>query len=349
MAENTGSSIQNPDLTTSNSFPIRSGYQGAVVYETSEGDFLIRTTSCTMVGSQEITAVDDIDGSIDKTRYYLQPFRATGAVDFHVDQSNSVDTIDLFNIMFRDAVKRQADGRLWTRGKNHSLLVRYYPGLVYRFIDVAINKMTLSLDTKTPLKVSVDMMARGRSRPDDTQTDLGTVGYAAPVRVITFNDVSIGVESDTSELATNTREITKLNAVEGFSLVIDNQLEEVFTVSGDLTPYDLVAKKRNITGSINFYGRSDELADFAEAHELYPRSSVTLAFIVRIGNSTVTLFRLTGVIFKLDNLQITNNVLKSTMNFIALGNQNFGYEGISGLGTASNEGFNEADGHPYPF
>lgn len=348
--------------------PVFSGFSGFVVYESniqgSISKYLIRAESCSLKGSQEVTPIEDIDGSVDMTRYRLQPFRAEGDIKFPLDAAPGNMGYEAFARLYSDAVERSKDGRLKTREVpgSRNVLIRYNSELSYRFLDVAVNKMTLECSAENPLNISASLVARGREGPfngtaaqvgnglDEVAPSSGRTN-AAPVRVVTYNDVSIDVESaplSGGGIVVNTPpSITRLPLIRSFSVTIDNKVQAVHTLSGTLAAYDLVAAKRSITGQIAFYGRNRDIADYALFNEIGQTSRCNLSFNVRFGNVTKTLFKLRGVVFKLEQMDIRNQTLESTMDFMAFGDQEFNYEAISALETP-NQSANGSQ-HPYPF
>lgn len=352
-------------LADPTAYPAYAGYSGFVTYEANENgnisQYLLRANSCTLKGTQNIDTVADIDGSIDSTRYALKPFEVNGDISFNLDSApNSVGYLG-FQQIYKDTVQRMADGRLKIRQTpgSRNMLVRYTSDVSYRYLDIVPSKMTISCNANDSLKVDVTFMGRGREGPFNGTTANVGEGLAAtyqgktnvaPVRVVTYNDVSIDIEPSTvSGVVVNTlgSKIVRLPLVKGFTCTVDNQVEAVHTLSGTLAAYDLVAKKRQITGRIDFLGRNRDIADYALYNEIGQTSRANLLFNVRFGNVTKTLFKLCGVVFKIESMDLTNDVLNSSMDFMALGDQQFNYEAISAFETPSQS----ANGtqHPYPF
>lgn len=348
--------------------PVFSGFSGFIVYESNINGgiskYLIRAQSCSLKGTQNIQSIPDIDGSVDLTRYRLEPFEARGNIVFPLDSAPGSMGYEAFARLYSDTVERSKDGRLKTREVpgSRNVLIRYNSDLSYRFLDVAVNKMTLACNAREPLNITAELVARGREGPfngnssqvgnglDEVAPSSGR-SNAAPVRVVTYNDVSIDIESSPLSgggIVVNTPpSITRLPLIRSFTVNIDNKVEAVHTLSGTLAAYDLVAAKRTISGNINFYGRNRDIADYALLNEVGQTSRCNLSFNVRFGNVTKTLFKLRGVVFKLEQMDIRNETLESTMEFMAFGDQQFNYEAISALenpGSSAN-----GNRHPYPF
>jgi hypothetical protein len=345
--------------------PAYAGYSGFVTYEANIGGalnkYLIRADSCTLKGTQNIDTIRDIDGSIDATRYALKPFELNGEISFKLDSAPDSVGYQAFSRIYKDTVERSADGRLKIREVPgcRNMLVRYNGEVSYRYLDLVPSRMVITCNAGDTLNVQVAFMGRGREGPfDGTSAIMGdglgsSVGgkvNVAPVRVVTYNDVTIDIEQSpisTGVVVNTPPNISRLPLVKSFSVTIDNQVEAVHTLSGTLAAYDLVAKKRMITGRIDFLGRNRDIADYAMYNEIGQTSRANLLFNVRFGNVTKTLFKLRGVVFKLESMDLTNDVLNSSMDFMALGDQAFNYEAISALETPGTNA-NGAQ-HPYPF
>ncbi|MDP6771378.1 MAG: phage tail tube protein, partial [Anaerolineales bacterium] len=253
-------------------------------YEILGVPYMIRAESCDVIVKQDIQTIGDVDGSIDYTRYMLQPFDVSGSLSFPLDQSQAADSFAVFEKLYNDAVlRRSEDGNL--RSKNEGgrrLHVRYYPGFSYTYLDILINSFQLSVSQGDVLKATVNMMGRGRipMDPSDAPT-LDATSDLAPVRAIQFNDVEVVIVPD-GDIGGISEEIST-EIVRSFEVTINNNCEHVYTLSSSLTPYDIIAKKREITGSVTFAGRQDDLAVWAAEHEARAQSAVDLVFRVKFG------------------------------------------------------------------
>ena len=349
------SSMSDPTM-----YPAYAGYSGFVVYKatgTATGNYLLRADRCSLKGTQEIDSIKDIDGSIDSTRYALKPFSVSGDISFNLDSSPDSAGYLAFERIYQDVVLRSRDGRLLIREQPgcRNMLVRYGGDVAYEYLDIVPNKMDIECSANEALRITTSFIGRGRRGPfTGTSAEMGSGlsdasggTNSAPIRVVTYNDISISIVQSSGNGVNTIMGVDVLPLVKSFTMSIDNQVEAVHTLSGTLAAYDLIAKKRQISGSITFLGRNKDVADYAMNHEIYSSSKVGLKIKVRFGNTTRTLLTLRGVIFKIESMDLTNDVLNSTMSFIALGDQSIGYEAITGLN--SDAGANSGAGHPYPF
>jgi hypothetical protein len=328
-----GKSLNNPP---NNVIPVRAGFSGAVAYDVQGVPYMIRAESCDVIVKQDIQPVGDVDGAIDHTRYTLQPFDISGSLSFALDQSQAADSFAVFEKMYNDAVLRRADGNLQSRSEDRRLHVRYYPGFSYTYLDMAINSFKLSVSQGDVLKATVNMMGRGRIPMDPSDAPaLDETSDLSPVRAIQFNDVEIAIIPDPDIGGIN--ETITSTIVRSFEVTINNNCEHVYTLSSSLTPYDIIAKKREITGSVTFAGRQDDLAVWAAEHEARAQSAVDLVFRVKFGPATtVDLFKLKGVVAQIESTAITNDLVETSMNFRAFGHQSFNFEAISGFNDTNN-------------
>jgi len=326
-------SLDNPVINDAN--PVHAGFTGAVMYDTGVNTYLIRAKDCNVNAKQEINALDDVDGAIDKTRYTLMPYMIDGSLSFALDQSQDADSFAVFEQLFNDAVVRNAHGNMGATDR--MLHVRYYPGAAYKYQHMVIDTFTLEVTQSSELTASVTMKGRGRQdisgggpHPNfDSGQDL------APVRAIMFNDVFITIKPNSLGGGANVNTIDEnitSEVIRSFKLDVANNTEFIYTLSSSLNPYDIIAKKRDITGSMTFAGRQKQLAEWVVAHEGNAQSAVDIDFAVRFSDASpaLTLFTLKGVVFQIEEISITNDLVETTMNYRAYGDQGFNYEAISG-------------------
>tara|TARA_Y100000034_G_scaffold136854_1_gene216408 strand:+ start:270 stop:1301 length:1032 start_codon:yes stop_codon:yes gene_type:complete len=337
--------LDNPN-PLSDIYPLHSGFTGAVMYDTGD-TFLIRAKDCNVSAKQEINAIDDVDGSIDKTRYTLAPFVIDGSFSFALDQSQTADSFAVFEQIFNDAVLRDGHGNM--AAADRKLHVRYYSGVAFTYSHLVIDTLTLEVSQSSELTASATVKGRGRQPlTSGDQPNLDSSSDLAPVRAIMFNDVFITLSPTSVPGAHTIGAAVTSEVVRSFKMDIANNTELIYTLSSSLNPFDIIAKKRDITGSVTFAGRNSELADWAVSHEDSAQSAVDLEFAVRFSaeQPAIALFKLRGVVFQMEELSITNDLVETTMNFRAYGDQGFGYEAITGWQVDTNA---NADTTGFPF
>tara|TARA_Y100000034_G_C6896101_1_gene413157 strand:- start:735 stop:1772 length:1038 start_codon:yes stop_codon:yes gene_type:complete len=340
-------SLQDPPIN--NAFPAHAGFSGAVMYSAAGSNYLIRAKDCSVNAKQEINAIDDIDGAIDKTRYTLSPYQIEGSLSFALDQSQTADSFAVFEQLFKDAVERDSHGNMLSKSTDRSLHVRYYPGASYTYLHVLIDQLSLEVSEGSELTASATVKGRGRTDVAQAVPNLDSGQDLAPVRAIMFNDISVTFSPSTISGANTIDSSFTSTVVQSFKLDIANNTDFVYTLASSLSPYDIIAKKRDITGSITFLGKNDQLAPFATMHEHSAQSAVDMTFSIKFSADAppVDLFQLKGVVFQIEEISVSNDLITSTMNYRAYGEQGFGYEAISGFGEdGSGSPANSAN---YPF
>jgi hypothetical protein len=337
-------SFENP--IDNQTYKVRAGFPGIVALDNG----LIRATSCNIKGEQPIEAVEDIDGSIDRTRYKMGQFKASGDVEFSLDKGaalggSSGGNLEIFGKIWRACTRRTPDGRFATA---HDILVHYHQGFTYAYDNMVVDKVSLNISNNDVLKCTASFRGRGRREASvsDVLPNLASAGAEAPLRVIAYNDVQIAI-TNINQGNVNANEF---KLIKSFDMNVDNQSEEVYVIAGQLAPYDILPKKRQISGSVTFFGRPETLAAQAKNREddlgvNIPH--VNMALQARIGQNFLTIVELKGVVFSLDSTTLQNGIIETTMQFQALGTDDERFLAVSDFGGASyNPG---AGGQPHPF
>lgn len=330
-------SFENP-IDNSN-FPVRAGFPGMVAINGA----ILRATSCSIKGEQSIEPVEDIDGSIDMTRYKMGNFKASGDVTFTLDKAVTGGNLDTFTQLWSAAGRRTADGKF---AETVDVVVHYHSGFTFAYDDMIVDRISLKISANGTLDCTASFRGRGRrTAPEDALPNLDTANAESPLRVISYNDVIIGVENINGD-GVNPNEF---NLVESFDVTIDNQSEEVYVIAGQLAPYDILPKKRKVTGSITFFGRPSTLADQAKNREDDQGINiphVNLLLKAKIGPTAETLVKFFGCIFQLDSTELTNGIIKTPMQFVSLGTDAGRYLAISDYG--GGEWSSSEQPHPFP-
>jgi len=329
-------SFENP--IDNQNLPVRAGFPGVVAINGA----ILRATSCSIKGEQSIEPVEDIDGSIDMTRYKMGNFKASGDVKFTLDKAENGGNLDTFAQLWRAAGRRTADGKF---AETVDVVVHYHSGFTFVYDDMVVDKISLSIAANGTLDCTASFRGRGR-RPAtaaDNLPNLDTASAESPLRVITYNDVTIGVEGVNGNI-----DPKEFNLIEQLDVSIDNNSEEVYVIAGQLAPYDILPKKRRVSGSVRFFGRPQTLADQAKNREDDPGQNiphVNILLNAKIGATPKTLVKFFGCIFQLDSTELTNGIIKTPMNFVSLGTDAGRYLAISDYGGG---GWSSAD-QPHPF
>jgi hypothetical protein len=333
-------------------YKVRAGFPGIVALDND----LIRAQSCNIKGEQPIEAVEDIDGSIDRTRYKMGQFKAGGDIAFTLDKGVALlstgdpdltapgGNLSVFGKLWKACTRRSAEGKF---AEFHDILVHYHSGFTYAYDNMVVDKISLKIENNGTLDCTASFKGRGRrdAGPGDALPSLQTSSAESPLRVIAYNDVQIAIENvNGSNISSN-----EFKLVKSFDLTVDNQAEEVYVIAGQLAPYDILPKKRIINGSVTFFGRPTELA--TQAKEREDNLGVDIPYVnlllqARIGSNFFTIVKLFGVIFQLDSTTLENGVLTTQMQFQALGVDDGRYLAISDFGGSEYSAASQP--HPFP-
>jgi hypothetical protein len=315
---------------------------------------VLRVTNSTLNLRQEVTLPDVIDGRIDKTVYQLGPKIVEGDLTMplvaDVDPAsvtslsgcvNASDIISatsagLMDTLWCWAGSRSAAGRMMY--DQASLDVRYANHASFRYDRAMANRLSLEVTESQPVNVTVGIIGRSRNRYETPEVDPPLSDMLAPARVLTWNDFSVDgfrgcTGADTA--------LFYSNQVRQFSFDITNNVERYYTLNGDLMPADINARKREITGTMRLMGMNHELSRLAEGNQDRFTEKNWINMALYIGNSTydynsatfkprsgtpVWLKKITSVVFKVEELSMTNELFETTVNWQALANDQSNYE-----------------------
>lgn len=317
---------------------------------------LLRVTSADINLSQEITMPDVIDGRIDRTVYQLGPKLVEGSVSLPVIAD--VDPTDFDGCPTVQDIRAggQASTLLdhiwcWTtsRGPQGRLLysdaefdIRYANHAAYRFDRCMVNTLSMTVTQGDVINFDINVIGRNRTKisEDPTQDDPSTSPFLSPARVLTWNDATVNGVGGCGE-----GPLFYSNQVREFSFEINNNADRYYTLNGILFPVDINVSKREITGSMTLLGLADRLRNRAETNQdrFTQKDEVRMQLFIgeeilggrdwtndgdpTIGNP-IWFNKFTGVIFQIEEVAMTNEVLESTVNWIALGNDQTNFEAL---------------------
>ena len=209
----------------------------------------------------------------------------------------------------------------------------------------------------------IDVIGAARNRADEPAesdpTGMSISDFLSPARVMTWNDVTI---SGVGGCGSGQEELNRLFGsaqVREFSFEINNNAERYYSLSGRLFPIDINVSKREITGSLTLLGLQDRLSERAEAQQdnFTRKDEIRMMMFIGdeavsgTGNNAVGVSRdwfaltdtpstmnnaqpffwkkFTGVIFRIEEMSMTNELYETTVNWLALGNDQEGYLAIT--------------------
>ena len=314
------------------------GFTGIASYGTNADSTTLRVETCTVKATQGIEGVNDIDGTVSNGRFLLQPLKIEGDIGFKFDifSTGAGDGGAGYTVakqMLNDAYRRdQNTGNLAARADQKQLKVRYHDTYGYTYGGILINTLRISCTAGQAVEFSAGL--KGISRTRFEHDDLSSFGNGtttrlpSPVRVATYNDLTLALEDNDSDPSTAGSALDSSHYfVREFSISIDNQLEDIYTLGGQLRAYDIVAKKRKVTGSFKILSNAASgvaaLKQYIEEHETRAISRLKLTLNINKGAGVSERFLvLPAVVPSLEDISLTNNVSELTFNFEAFGHDN---------------------------
>ncbi len=263
----------------------------------------------------------------------------------------------LLNNIWCWATARGNQGRLLF--DDTTLDIRYANHAAFTFDGAVVNTLGLSVAQQDAVSFDINVIGRTRTASNDPAGIVSGTGtplisrFLSPARVLTWNDVTInGVGSceragDDLFFSVQVRE---------FNLEINNNADRFYSFNGSLFPIDVNVGKREITGSLVLMGLQDRLRVLAEDNAEQFTSKHEIRFAFYIGNSTevpgiqgveftrrdwvaadgtaapanaIFAKRLTGIVFRIEEMSMTNDLFETTVNFLALGNDQEGFEALA--------------------
>lgn len=328
------------------------GYVGSVTFgnvaipgvSIPGGKVTVRATSCDVKASQDITYPEVIDGRMDRTLYQLGPRVAQGNISFPLIHEGAAvfaggtvtcgQTVPFGQLFWRLASERDQYGRLMNDSMD--LRVRYTDNTAYRFPNCIVNQMTISVTQSEPVNFSADVIA-GSNSSSDVRIDDNTIGsandlqYLSPARIVTWNDFVMQVYGDAGSSL-----VIRGEEIRSFEVTLNNNAERYYTLNGKLAPQDVVARKRTIEGNFKLMGRNTGLSTLAYTNQDRFTSTAGIAFGYKLGGETAAPYWATGlhgVVFQMEEIALTNDLVETTVNYSALGDCEANYEATQKGGT----------------
>lgn len=300
-------------------------------------EIVVRALSCDIRAKQEITSPDVVDGRIDPTLYQIGPRMVDGNCEFPLvhegvslssnkpcNDSTSCDS-NLANRLWTIASARDQVGRLINQ---FNVDVRYTDNTAYRYPNCIINTMSLNVTQADIVKMSFGVIG-GANATDTVREPLVSERdptFLAPARVVTWNDFRINLFIDEETM------IIPGSYLRSFQVTLDNHADRFYTLNGRLTPQDITAKKRSIEGAISLMGFSaKQFHDFIYNNQSRFTSQSKIAFGYTLGSAIVPYWAtaLWGVVFQIEEVAISNDIIETKVPFRALGDCENNYEAVS--------------------
>lgn len=309
------------------------GYVGSVTFlGTTGGNIRVRATSADIRASQDITYPDVVDGKIDRTLYQLGPRLVGGNVAFPLVHEgiqniapgrscNQITNKTIGSALWEMAVRRDSFGRLINQ---FDAQVRYTDDTAFLYPACIVNSMTLSVAQSDMVDISMDVLG-GANSDDNVRQQSPNIEpeFLSPARVVTWNDFLLRVYGDQGEL-----EQIRGDWIRNFEVTVNNNAERFFTLNNRLAPQDITARKREISGSLTLMGRNPGLSELAYNNQERFTSTARIAFGYSLGAAGAIAFTtaLHGVIFEIEEISITNDLVETNVAYTALGDCDNGFE-----------------------
>lgn len=234
--------------------------------------------------------------------------------------------------------------------------VRYANHSAFTFDSAVVNSLGFTVTQQEAVSFDVNVIARSRIRPNNPLAEPEITEFLSPARVLTWNDFTVnGVRGC---YGGEGQDLFYSNQVQEFTMEINNNADRYFSMQGSLFPMDINVGKREVTGSVTLMGLQNRLRELAESNQDRFTEKNEIRFGFFIGNDTAPttvvpgvrpsfesrdwraglpswpvdpIFgrRLTGVVFQIEEMSLTNELYTTTVNWMALANDQFNYEAIA--------------------
>lgn len=266
----------------------------------------------------------------------------------------------LLNTIWCWTTARSPHGRLqWSEAQ---LKIRYANHSAFTFTKCIVNSLSMTVTQSDVVSFDIDVIGGARNRSDQPAepdpSGLSISDFLSPARVLTWNDVTISGVGGCGSGGEEDARLFSSAQVREFSFEINNNAERYYSLNGRLFPIDINVSKREITGSLTLLGLQDRLRQRAEAQqdEFTRKDEIRMMFFVgdeavsgsgnnaqgisrdwfdltdtpstESGQSPFFWKKFTGVIFQIEEMSLSNEVYETTVNWLALGNDQEGYLAI---------------------
>lgn len=261
----------------------------------------------------------------------------------------------LLNTLWCWTTARSSHGRLQWTG---DLDIRYANHAAFTFTKAVVNTLSMSVKQSDVVTFDLNVIGAARNRTIAPFDEPKISDFLSPARVLTWNDVTIsGVggcgSGGLSDALFESAQLREFNAE------INNNAERYYSLNGRLFPIDINVSKREVTGSMTLLGLQDRLRERAEAQQnnFTRKDEIRMMFFVGdeavsgVGLNATTVSRdwfqltdtpvtqngavpffwkkFTGVIFKIEEMSLTNDVYETKVGWLALANDEEGFQSLT--------------------
>jgi len=289
------------------------GFVGYVVFITNDSNIHVRATTCDLSLKQSIEKPPLVDSKYDKTVYQLGPRLVDGSIAFPAVHEDGVASIES---LWRLAIERPG-----TRLQQFDVEVKYanLPSeTVFLYTNTLVNTWEFNVTQGDVVNINVGLMGIDRETTNGRQITYSQRNS----RIVTWNDVKVALISP--EFEVNPGVIG--SSIRSFTATINNNADRAYTLNGKLAPQDVFGTKRDIDGTITLMGRNTELGSLARSNEdrCNEESKIQFGYSLVGGNCVGNWYvELPGVVFEIEEIAITNELLETTVNWHALPGANY--------------------------
>lgn len=292
------------------------GFVGYVRVGTGSSAVQVRARSADIRLSQAIEKPDVVDGRFDRTVYQLMPKIVEGSIEFPSIMESVGAGEDPTTRLYRLAAKRNfpGDGKLTSEPIAISYTNR---DASFLFNDCIINQFRWSVEQQDVVSVNVDVIGLEREATTWEPMIESNRYFPQQSRIVTWNDAVVEVTEANDAFNYDGR------YVRSFEMTLNNNAERYYTLNGRLFPQDIAPRKRDIEGSITFMGRLPELAEQAQTNEDRCSEIGKVKFGYQLTNALCSgtfLVTLPNCVFEIEELQLTNDIFETTVNWHCLPN-----------------------------
>lgn len=255
--------------------------------------------------------------------------------------------------------------------------IRYANHAAFRFDQCIANTLGLSVAQQDVVTLDIGVIGRGRKPapgnqsgneiwPMDPLGDPRMVDFLSPARVMTWNDVTVNAIGGCYQYAGIP--LFYSNQVREWNLEINNNADRFYSLQGSLFPVDINVGKREVTGSLTLMGLADQLRQLSERNPEFFTQKNEMRFAFYVGTDTfggvgdafgsrdwlgdtdlpshpytnglIFAKKLTGVVFEIETMSMTNDVFETEVNYFALASDQSCFEAFKpATSSFSDQGF----------
>lgn len=291
--------------------PTTKGIMGLLKLSGGSGSLInqeIRVTSAGLKATQEVSAMDTIDGAYDYTAYRLGPVKVEGDIEFPVPAANN-----MVEHVIRTGAQRDVNGLL--QFKNVSVNAKYDHTISYEYSGCSVNTMGIEIAAEEAMTVRMNLLGHDRK----AGSAILPTYTPSPQRVITWNEIEVSTTGPTLVAA----------QVKSLSFEVNNNVTVFFGLNKKIfaAADNIIAGKREVTGTMEVSWNGSGLVNYAFNQNTglpsYCTSDDTIVLTIdpqcQGGSTTACVVKFLGIIYNLEEINMTNDFFMGTQTWRAFG------------------------------